>query len=501
MALEPDREDDYLPPSYAPSHPARRGRASDAFSLPPSFAPSQASGSKPLMGQGESRLRVHGEHPSSGRRPRVSAWSTHVPGNGSGSADRRYTSSRHAGDDRYPDTPYSYGSYPQDGYPDSGYPGSAYSDDGTRGYGYGTGYGDGSGYQNAGPSRSGGHRSSYPDTGGGGYPPNRHTGPWRGDARPPRMARPKRRHRFLRFLATLLVILIVLLAALLLWANSLPSRFTALTEKSNDSSETWLILGSDARDGTVGGTAKEVPGERTDTSMLLVKPHSGPSALISIPRDTLVTAGGRRMKLNSVAELEGWPQLTQSVETISGMKVDHVVKIGFSGVTGIVDALGGVDLCYDRTVNDARSGMNWTAGCHTVNGEQALAFSRMRYSDPEGDFGRAKRQRQVIQAAARKILTPQVLLNPATVIRLTRAGMTSLTVDNSTNTLALVRMALAFRSATGPGGITGLPYITNMGYSVPGVGSCVLLNTDRTLSLFDAIAAGTQQPGTVGGVV
>ena len=55
--------------------------------------------------------------------------------------------------------------------------------------------------------------------------------------------------------------------------------------------------------------------------------------------------------------------------------------------------------------------MNWTAGCHTVDGNTALAFSRMRYADVQGDFGRAARQRQVINAIVKKGASKQTLTN------------------------------------------------------------------------------------------
>lgn len=74
------------------------------------------------------------------------------------------------------------------------------------------------------------------------------------------------------------------------------------------------------------------------------------------------------MKINAVAQLSGEKALVQQVETITGQKIDHVAQIKFNGLKDVVDALGGVDLCYDQTVNDALSNLNWTAGCHTAMG-------------------------------------------------------------------------------------------------------------------------------------
>ena len=172
-----------------------------------------------------------------------------------------------------------------------------------------------------------------------------------------------------------------------------------LSDKANTSGTSWLILGSDQR---TGEEAKTITGFRTDTILVLTKPNSGTRSLISIPRDSLVQVNGTYMKINAVAQLSGEKALVQQVETITGQKIDHVAHIKFNGFKDVVDALGGVDLCYDQTVNDALSNLNWTAGCHTADGATALAFSRMRYSDPKGDFGRAERQRQVIGAIAKK---------------------------------------------------------------------------------------------------
>ncbi len=314
-------------------------------------------------------------------------------------------------------------------------------------------------------------------------------------------ARPKR-HIFLRVLAVLLVLILIFCAGVYFWANSKPKRFDALSSRADDSAHTWLILGSDVRDGARGtGAEDSVPGERTDTIMLLIKPASGRAALISIPRDTLVTQDDVDMKINAVAEKYGWPALSAQVESISHIKVDHVVKIGFSGVQDVVDALGGVNLCYDQNVDDANSGMKWAAGCHTVNGEQALSFSRMRYSDPMGDFGRTKRQRQVVAAIAKQTMSPSTIFNPHKLFSVAGAGLDSLTVDNSMNPFNLAQMALAFREATGPNGITGLPVVKSMGYYVDGIGSTVLLNSEASLTLFAKIINGEEEPGVVGGII
>ena len=188
------------------------------------------------------------------------------------------------------------------------------------------------------------------------------------------------------------LVLLAILAwpiGLLIWANGKIQHVEALSGAENTPGTTYLIAGSDARGS--GGINDSTSGARTDTIMLLHKPSSGPVALISIPRDTyaeIPDVGGD--KINAAYAYGGAPLLVQTVEALSGLTVDHYVEVGFGGVEGVVDAVGGVRLCLDYDVHDVKSKLDWTAGCHTVNGEKAIAFSRMRYSDPTGDIGRAQ---------------------------------------------------------------------------------------------------------------
>ena len=179
------------------------------------------------------------------------------------------------------------------------------------------------------------------------------------------------------------------------WVDSHINRTTWLTNTPSTQGTSWLILGSDQREGE---EAKEITGFRTDTILVLTKPSNGNSSLISIPRDSLVSVNGEKVKINSVVQFAGNKALTSIVENITGHRIDHVAEVRFGGLTNVVDAIDGIDLCYNRTVNDRFSGLNWTAGCHHADGKTALAFSRMRYADPESDFGRAARQRMVIAA-------------------------------------------------------------------------------------------------------
>lgn len=279
------------------------------------------------------------------------------------------------------------------------------------------------------------------------------------------------------------------------WVDSHINRTTWLTNTPSTQGTSWLILGSDQREGE---EAKEITGFRTDTILVLTKPSNGNSSLISIPRDSLVSVNGEKVKINSVAQFAGNKALTSIVEKITGHRIDHVAEVRFGGLTNVVDAIDGIDLCYNRTVNDRFSGLNWTAGCHHADGKTALAFSRMRYADPESDFGRAARQRMVIAAIMKKALDKKTITNFGKVKKLAETGLSSVIFDEKSNPGSLWQMAQAFKEATGSKGITGTVYWTNPDYQVPGVGSCVLLDDAKNLELFNQLAEGTHKPGAVG---
>jgi LCP family protein required for cell wall assembly len=235
--------------------------------------------------------------------------------------------------------------------------------------------------------------------------------------------------------------------------------------------------------------------------MLLHAPEDGPTALISLPRDIYVAIPGHdSSKINAAYSWGGAPLLVDTVEELTGLTVDHYVEVGFSGVQGIVDAVGGVELCYDRDVQDKDSRLDWTAGCHMADGDQALAFARMRKADPLGDIGRAERQRQVVSAVATSLQDPAKLINPATQTKLINAGTGAVVVDEQSGVTDLGKLALAFRNANSDSGITGTPPIESLDYRPGGVGSAVKLDDEGTVRFFADIATGSLAPGEYNGL-
>lgn len=300
--------------------------------------------------------------------------------------------------------------------------------------------------------------------------------------------RPKQKKRWLR--TTLALILVALLAwpTWLIWhTNRSLNRVEAISGAPGTPGTTYLFAGSDSRDGWNPDDPTE--GQRSDSVVLVHRARNGQSAVISLPRDSYVEIPGFGWNKLNAAFAFGGPQLTiLTVEQLTGLTVDHYVEIGMGGVSEIVDALGGVELCWDTDVLDPLSGMDWTAGCHVSNGEQTLAFSRMRYEDPLGDFGRTQRQRQVLNAVASDALSPKVLLNPVKQYQLAEAGANAITVGQNTNVWDIGMLMLTMRRA-GSSGLMGPPPIASASTMLD-VGSVVLLDEDRTPGFFDRLSTG-----------
>lgn len=178
--------------------------------------------------------------------------------------------------------------------------------------------------------------------------------------------------------------------------------------------ENFLLVGSDSRaDGDPNtGDSGGVTGSRSDTIMVLrTDPSGGPAALLSIPRDLYLPIAGTdgRNRINSAFN-SGPDALVQTVQQSLGIPVHHYVEIDFNGFKALVDALGGVNLCFLYPTRDLNTGLNVTVpGCQVLDGLQSLAYARSRQyeefkdgdwrKDPTSDLGRTTRQRDFVNRA------------------------------------------------------------------------------------------------------
>ena len=304
--------------------------------------------------------------------------------------------------------------------------------------------------------------------------------------------RPRRKRRRRLVLKTLSVLLVIVLAwgGFLVWdANTNIGRVSALSGASDTAGTTYLLAGSDSRaDGAVQDGFEG--SERADSIMLVNIAANGQAVAVSIPRDTYAEIPGVGWDKINASYAYGGPQLlVETVEKLTGLTVDHFVQIGMGAVPDMVDAVGGVELCYDHDSNDEYSGLNWTAGCHTVDGPTALQFSRMRYQDPEGDIGRTKRQRQVISKVVSEAASPATLINPARTLRVERAGSKSFTVDEDSSIMTVASLVMALRSASSDE-LMGVPPIESLDYTTSAGASAVLLRDETAPDFFAKLRSG-----------
>ena len=300
----------------------------------------------------------------------------------------------------------------------------------------------------------------------------------------------KRRHPILKTLCLFLVIVLAW-GGFLLWdANTNMGRVSALSGATDTPGTTYLLAGSDSRaDGAVKDGFNE--SERADSIMLVNVAPNGQTVALSIPRDTYAEIPGVGWDKINASYAYGGPQLlVETVEKLTGLTVDHFVQIGMGAVPDMVDAVGGVELCYDNDADDQYSGLTWTAGCHTVDGTTALQFSRMRYQDPEGDIGRTKRQRQVISKVISSAASPSTLINPVKTLRVERAGSKSFTVDEDSSVLTVASLVWALRSASS-NQMMGIPPIESLNFTTNAGASAVLLRDTTADDFFAKLRAGT----------
>lgn len=185
----------------------------------------------------------------------------------------------------------------------------------------------------------------------------------------------------------------------------------------------------------LGRAGERYPGRNlTDTVMLASLDLSGRrSAFLSIPRDLFVPIPDSNLstKLNSLYQHglssgNGADTVVRAVEQITGQDIPYYVILDFDGFERIIDEIGGVTVLSERDILDTRyPGKNYSyetfdlkAGWHTLDGATALKYARERHSDPEGDFGRAKRQQQIIKAFQEKVFSVETLLNALAVNRM-----------------------------------------------------------------------------------
>lgn len=285
--------------------------------------------------------------------------------------------------------------------------------------------------------------------------------------------------------------------------------------------ENFLLIGSDTRAGSNGeigaGTVSEAAGARSDTTMIAHIPADRSRVVIvSFPRDLDVnlpecrrwnndtaTYPGEQLpavegvKLNE-AYFEGGPQcITKVVQQLSGLSINHFLGIDFTGFQSMVDALGGVEVCTERPLDDAKLGLILpVAGTQTINGQQALNYVRARYvdGDPTSDYGRIQRQQRLLSSLLRASLSQDTLLDFGKLRSLVDA-VTASTFGDNVGVDQLLTLAQSLEGIDA-GRVT---FVTAPTTGEANSAGNEVLRQDENSALFRAIREGTPLPGEAAG--
>ena len=234
-----------------------------------------------------------------------------------------------------------------------------------------------------------------------------------------------------------------------------------------------LLVGSDTRAGK--GNAKygqqlareaDAGGKRTDTIILMhISPNRDQARLISFPRDSMVQIPKcknettkqemppRRDMINSAYSSGGVACTMSTLETLTGIRVDHFVEVDFSGFKNIVDALKGIEICLANGVDDKNSHLKLPAGKSLLNGEQALGYVRLRHYGDGSDIQRIKRQQIFLSKVVQKATSSQLLTDIGQLRAFIKATAKSVTMDPdlANDTTQLIEIATSAQKMTAGG--------------------------------------------------
>jgi LCP family protein required for cell wall assembly len=277
--------------------------------------------------------------------------------------------------------------------------------------------------------------------------------------------------------------------------------------KKESSAVNYLIVGSDTREGLsreeikrlrVGGT-DVAAGKRSDTMLLIhISKKRDKAAIISIPRDSYAlipehnNSQGKLIpaaysKINSSYNWGGAPLLIETLENMSGIRIDHYVELNFVGFVRMVDALGGVEICTKKDIDDPKSHLTLPAGTHVLDGVDSLKFVRTRVFDGLGDLGRMKRQQEFASAMLRKATSAGVLLNPVKMVDFINSALDSVVTDEGLSQGDLLTLGKQLRNLSASNVRTLTIPLKYYNYNKNGVSAAVLWDPVLASELFERI--------------
>ena len=225
--------------------------------------------------------------------------------------------------------------------------------------------------------------------------------------------------------------------------NTLSKTYKGIGDENNVIAEnkpmTILLMGVD----TGSGSREDQWVGNSDTMILVtVNPQTRETTIMSLERDILtnITQDGETVqaKLNAAYAQGGAELAIKTIQDLMNIHIDRYAMINMKGLVQLVDKVGGITVNnpFDFDISIEENEPEYTAkippGRQEIDGEQALVYSRMRYQDPEGDYGRQKRQREVIEKIIKKVLTLDGLSNYQGIIEAVSDNMqTNISLDTN----------------------------------------------------------------------
>lgn len=234
-----------------------------------------------------------------------------------------------------------------------------------------------------------------------------------------------------------------------------------------------LLVGTDRRsDVPTTGTGAAAPmwifgQQRADTIMVVhIAADRSSAQVVSLPRDSWVDVPGYgSAKLNAAYSWGGLPLTVETVEQLTGVRIDHVALVDWSGFASLVDTLGGVEVTVPQRVVDSARGIVWPAGHDILDGDAALAYVGQRYGLPAGDLDRVRRQQAVVRALVAQIQQSRLQSDLSTLTDLVGDVLRDVSADETWSLEGIVALVWSLR-ALGPGEVdyltapvAGTPYI------------------------------------------
>lgn len=223
--------------------------------------------------------------------------------------------------------------------------------------------------------------------------------------------------------------------------NSLGKTYKAIDGKkvstriNNKQPISILLLGVDTTDNGIRDTETNYRGNSDTMIVVTVNPKTNKTTMVSVPRDTMAqiwkssTNNTRKIqKINSAYNIGNEGSAVATTEKLLNVPIDYYVKVDFNSLKQIVNAVGGVDVNVPFSFSYGDTGekeSHFKKGKMHLNGKQALDYSRMRYEDPEGDYGRQKRQRQVITAIIKSAASANTFTHYQKVLNSISSSMTT----------------------------------------------------------------------------